>query len=73
MTNPLTQILAVGGLLLKTASILVLLALRVLLAGMIVATCAVLVLCQMLVDKDYRKNLFVPASDKQKLLGGNGS
>ena len=73
MTNPLTLILDAGGLLLKTVLILVLLALRVLLAGLIVGTCVVLVLFQMLGDKDYRKNLFVPASDKQKLLGGNGS
>ena len=55
------------------ALILVLLVLRALLAGVIAATCVVLVLSQMLVDKGYRKNLFVPASDKQKLLDGNGS
>jgi multisubunit Na+/H+ antiporter MnhE subunit len=73
MTSLLTLILGAGGSLLKMVLILVLLALRVLLAGLIVGTCVVLVLFQMLGDKDYRKNLFVPASDKQKLLGGNGS
>ena len=72
MTSLLTQILVAGGLLLKMVSILVLLALRGLLAGLIAVTCVVLVLSQMLVDKEYRKNLFVPESDKQKLLDGNG-
>jgi len=72
MTSLLTLILGAGGSLLKMVLILVLLVSRGLLAGLIVGTCVVLVLSQMLVDKDYRKNLFVPASDKQKLLGGNG-
>jgi hypothetical protein len=73
MTSLLTLILGAGGLLLKMAGILVLLVLRGLLAGLIAGTCVVLVLSQMLVDKGYRNNLFVPESDKQKLLDGNGS
>lgn len=72
MTNLLTQILVAGGLRLKMVSILVLLALRVPLAGSIAVTCVVLVSCQMLVDKGYRNNLFARESDKQKLLDGNG-
>jgi hypothetical protein len=72
MTRLLTQILDAGGLLLKMVSILVLLALRGLIAGLTAATCVVLVLSQMLVDKEYRKNLFVSESDRQKLLDGNG-
>jgi hypothetical protein len=73
MTRLLTLTLDAGGLLLKMVSILVLLALRGLIAGSIAATCVVLVLSQMLVDKEYRKNLFVSELDRQKLLDGNGS
>ena len=73
MTRLLTQILAAGGLLPKMVLILVLLALRGLLAGSIAVTCVALVLFQMLVDKGYRSNLFARESDKQKLLNGNGS
>jgi hypothetical protein len=72
MTRLLIRILDAGGLLLKAVSILVLLALRGLLAGLIAATCVVLVLFQMLGGKEYRSNLFVSESDKQKLLDGNG-
>ena len=72
MTSLLTLILDAGGLLLKMVLILVLLVLRALLAGLIAGICVVLVLFQMLGDKEYRKNLFVPESDKQKLLDGNG-
>ena len=72
ITRLLTQILAAGGLLLKMVSILVLLVLRVPLAGTIAVTCVALVLCQMLADRGYRSNLFARESDKQKLLNGNG-
>jgi hypothetical protein len=72
MTSLLTLTLAAGGLLLKAVLILALLALRALLAGLIAATCVVLVLFQILGGKEYRSNLFVPESDKQKLLDGNG-
>lgn len=71
--NQLIQILGAGGLLLKMAGILALRVLLALLAGLIVATFVVLVLCRIAVDRDYRKSLFVSESDKQKLLGGNGS
>lgn len=71
--NQLIQILGAGGLLLKMAGILALRVLLALLAGLIVATFVVLVLCRIAVDRDYRRSLFVSESDKQKLLGGNGS
>jgi len=72
MTSLLTLTLDAGGLLLKAVSILALLALRALLAGLIAATYVVLVLSQILVGKEYRSNLFAPELDKQKLLDGNG-
>lgn len=72
MTNLLIRILVVGGLLVKLAAILVSRALLALLAGLIAATFVVLASCLMLVDRDYRKSLFVSELDKQKLLGGNG-
>lgn len=72
MTHLLIRILDAGGLLLKMVLTLGLLVLHALLAGLIAVTCVVLVLCQMLGDKEYRKNLFGSESDRQKLLDGNG-
>ena len=72
MTTLLTLILDAGGLLLKTVLILVLLVLQGLIAGLIAATCVVLVSCLTVADKEYRKSLFVSESDRQKLLDGNG-
>jgi hypothetical protein len=72
MTNLLTQILGLGGLLLMLVVTLVLRGLLGLLAGLTAVTCVVLVLCQMLVDKDYRKSSLTSESDRQKLLDGNG-
>ena len=72
MTRLLILTLDAGGLLLKMVLTLVLLVLQGLLAGLIAGTCVVLVLCQMLGDREYRKNLFGSESDKQKLLGGSG-
>jgi len=51
------------------------LALRVLFVlclGLIVVICVGQVLFLLIVDKDYRRSLFMSESDKQKLLGGNG-
>jgi hypothetical protein len=73
MTHQLTQILDAGGLLLRMAGILVLRVLSAPLAGLIVVIYAVLALYMVLVDKDYRNNLFVSESDRRKLLDGNGS
>lgn len=73
MTRLLILTLDAGGLLLKMVLTLVLRVLLVPLAGLIVGTCVVLVLFQMLGDREYRKNLFTHESDKQKLLDGNGS
>jgi hypothetical protein len=73
MTHQLTQILDAGGLLLRMAGILALRVLSAPLAGLIVVIYAVLALYMVLVDKDYRNNLFVSESDKRKLLDGNGS
>jgi hypothetical protein len=73
MTTLLTQILDVGGLLLRMARILALRVLCVPLVGLIAVICAVLVLYLILAEKGYRNNLFASESDKQKLLGGNGS
>jgi hypothetical protein len=73
MTHQLTQILDAGGLLLRMAGILVLRVLSAPLAGLIVVIYAALALYMVLVDKDYRNNLYVSESDKQKLLDGNGS
>jgi hypothetical protein len=72
MTHLLIQILVAGGLLVKTVLMLVLRVLPVPLAGLIAGIYVVRVLFQMLGDKDYRKNLFVPESDKQGLSIGNG-
>jgi hypothetical protein len=72
MTHQLTQILDAGGLLLRMAGILVLRVLSAPLAGLIVVIYAALALYMVLVDKDYRNNLFVSESDKRKLLDGNG-
>jgi hypothetical protein len=72
MTRLLIRILVVGGLLVKLVGILALRVLLALLAGLIAATFVVLASCLMLVDRDYRKSLFVSELDKQKLLGGNG-
>jgi hypothetical protein len=55
------------------AGILVLRVLSAPLAGLIVVIYVVLALYMILVDKDYRKNLYVSESDKRKLLGGTGS
>jgi hypothetical protein len=73
MTHQLTQILDAGGLLLRMAGILVLRVLSAPLAGLIVVIYAVLALYMILVEEDYRNNLFVSESDKRKLLDGNGS
>ena len=54
------------------AGILVLRVLSAPLAGLIVVIYAALALYMVLVDKDYRNNLFVSESDKRKLLDGNG-
>jgi hypothetical protein len=70
--NLLTQILGLGGLLLMLVVTLVLRVLLALLAGLTAGICVVLVLCQMLVAKDYRNSLFASESDKRKLLDGNG-
>jgi MFS superfamily sulfate permease-like transporter len=72
MTNLLTLILDAGGLLLRMVLTLVLPVLLAPLVGLIAGTCVVLVLFQMLGDKEYRKNLFASESDRQKLLDGNG-
>jgi hypothetical protein len=73
MTNQLTQILEAGGLLLRMAGILVLRALFALSLGLIAVICAAQVLFLLTVDAGYRKSLFTSGSDRQKLLGGNGS
>jgi hypothetical protein len=72
MTNLLTQILDVGGLLLKMARMLALRVSLEVLVGLIAVTFVVLASCLLLVDKDYRNSLFVSESDRQKLLGGTG-
>jgi hypothetical protein len=73
MMHQLIQILDVGGLLLKMGGILVLRVLSAPLAGLIVGIYVVLALYMILVDKDYRKNLYVSESDRRKLLDGTGS
>jgi hypothetical protein len=73
MTTLLIRILDVGGLLVMLVGTLLLRALLVPLAGLTAGICVVLVLCRMLVDKDYRKSSFMSELDKQKLLDGNGS
>jgi hypothetical protein len=73
MTHQLTQILDAGGLLLRMTGILALRVLSAPLAGLIVVIYVVLALYMILVEEDYRKNLFVSESDKRKLLDGNGS
>jgi hypothetical protein len=55
------------------AGILVLRVLSAPLAGLIVGIYVVLALYMILVDKDYRRNLYVSEFDKRKLLDGNGS
>lgn len=72
MIRFMTQILDLGGLLVKMVAILVLRVLCGLCGGLIVATCVALVLCLVIVDADYRRSLFASEFDKQKLLGGNG-
>jgi hypothetical protein len=72
MTRLLTLILDAGGLLLRMVLTLVLPVLLAPLVGLIAGTCVVLVLFQMLGDKESRKNLFASESDRQKLLDGNG-
>jgi hypothetical protein len=72
MTSLLTQILDVGGLLLKMAKMLALRVLLAVLAGLIAVTFVALASCLMLVDKGFRNSLSVSESDRQKLLGGTG-
>ena len=72
MTSRMTQIMDVGGLLLKMAGILGLRGLFVLCLGPIAVICAGQVLLLLLADADYRKSLFVSESDRQKLLDGTG-
>jgi hypothetical protein len=72
MTGRMTQIMDVGGLLLRMAGILVLRGLFAVCLGPIAVICAGQVLFLLLVDRDYRRSLFTSESDKQKLLGGNG-
>jgi hypothetical protein len=73
MMSRTTLILDAGGLLLSMAGILVLRGLFVLCLGPIAVICVAQVLFLLLVDGDYRRSLFVSESDRQKLLGGNGS
>jgi hypothetical protein len=61
-----------GGLLLSMVGILGLRGLFVLCLGPIVVICVGQVLLLLLVDAGYRNSLFMSASDKQKLLDGNG-
>jgi glucan phosphoethanolaminetransferase (alkaline phosphatase superfamily) len=63
--TPLLQLLAIGGLfILKMAFRLLLLVLFPLCVGLIAATCAAQAFYRLIVDKEYRKNLFESASDK---------
>jgi hypothetical protein len=68
----MTLILDLGGLLLRMVGILALQALFALSLGLIVVICVGQVLFLLIVDKAYRKSLFMSASDKQKLSGGSG-
>jgi hypothetical protein len=72
MTDQKTQILDLGGLLLRMVWMLVLRVLCALCGGLIVGTFVVLVLFLIIVDREYRRSLFVSELDKQKLLGGSG-
>ena len=73
MTSLLTLILGLGGLLLKMAGILALRVLFVVCLGLIAVICVAQALFLLIVDKAYRKSLFMSESDKQKLSDGNGS
>ena len=68
MTLPMTQIMDIGGLLLKMAGLVVLRGLFIALGGLIAVTWCVVVFLRIIVDKDYKRSLFGCESDKQKLL-----
>lgn len=72
MIYQLTQILAAGGLLARMAGILLLRVLCAPFLGLIAVIFAALALFLLIVEKEYRKNLFMSESDKRKLLDGNG-
>lgn len=57
----------------KLVGTLALRVLCVLTAGLIVVIFVVLASYLMLADRGYRRSLFMSESDRQKLLGGNGS
>jgi hypothetical protein len=66
MTKLTTQIMDIGGLLLRMAWIVVSQVLFIVLAGLIAATLYVVVLWLIIVDSAYRKSLFGSGFDKQK-------
>lgn len=73
MINLIKQILVIGGWLLMTAVIrLVLLVLFPLFAGLTLAISAERVLSQIVEAKGLRRNLFKSESGKQKQTDGNG-
>jgi hypothetical protein len=63
----MTQIMDIGGLLLRMAWIVVSQALFVVLGGLIAVILYAVALFLIVVDKDYRRSLFGSESDKQKL------
>jgi hypothetical protein len=65
----MTQIMDIGGLLLKMAYLVVLQGLFILLGGLIAVTWCAVVFLRIIVDKDFKKSLFGCESDRQKLLG----
>jgi len=69
MTLLMTQIMDIGGLLLRMAGLVVLRGLFIALGGLIVVTWCVVVFLRIIVDKDYKRSLFGCESDRQKLLG----
>jgi hypothetical protein len=63
----MTQIMAIGGLLLRMGWIVLSQVLFIVLGGLIAVTLYAVALFLIVVDKGYRKSLFGSASDKQKL------
>jgi hypothetical protein len=66
MTKLTTQIMDIGGLLLRMVWIVVSQVLFILVAGLIAATLYVVVLWLIIVDSAYRKSLFGSGFDKPK-------
>jgi hypothetical protein len=64
----MTQIMDIGGLLLRMANLVALRGLCIALGGLIAVTWCGVVFLRIIVDVDYKKSLFGCESDKQKLL-----